>query len=86
MNLLQPGLPTMEAVAEAMERARQAKGAGLRELLDAADALVELHGAEPGAASTNHVAEAVNRLAAAVAAMREEQPRPPQPRPEGLGS
>ena len=64
----------MREVSDAMERARQQKGAGLRELLDAAGALVALHGAEAGAVSTGTVSEAVDRLAAAVAAMREEKP------------
>ncbi len=53
-------------------------------LLAAADELVALHGADPGVVSTNPVADAVNRLAAAVAAMREEKPRLPRPRAEGL--
>ncbi len=43
----------------------------LDELCDAASALVAFHGAEPGAVSTATVAEAVERLAAAVEAMRE---------------
>ncbi len=67
------GFPTMAEVSAAMERARQAEGAELRELLAAASALVELHGAEPGAVSTATVAEAVERLTAAVAAVREGQ-------------
>ncbi len=44
----------------------------LRELLEAADALVQLHGIEPGTVSTATVAEAVERLASLVAEARGE--------------
>ncbi len=66
------GFPTMREMSEAIERARQAEGAELRELLYAADALMALHGAEAGAVSTSTVAEAVERLEAACTAMRRE--------------
>lgn len=53
-------------------------------LLAAADALVVLHAAEPGTVPTSSVSAIVERLAAAVMAVREAAPLPPQPRPEGL--
>ncbi len=55
-------------------------------LLAAADELVALHGAEPGAVSNATMADGIERLVFAVAATREEGPRPQQPRPEGLRS
>lgn len=45
----------------------------LRRLLGVADTIVALHGAEPGAVSGATVAEAIDRLDAAVAAVREEK-------------
>ncbi len=66
------------AVHDATERGAAAIVAGWAaldawdELLEAADALVELHGIEPGTVSTATVAEAVERLASLVAEARGE--------------